>query len=40
MICETLEETEEPKKINLNIECAAALQQIIIYKNMEKSITK
>lgn len=36
LICETLHETEENKKVNLQIECAAGLQSIILYKNMEK----
>ena len=40
MICETLEKTEGNKKVALQIECAATLQQIILYKMMAKTITK
>ena len=40
MICETLEQTEGNKKVALQIECAATLQQIILYKMMAKTITK
>ncbi len=39
MICETLHQTEETKKVGLSIECAAQLQQIILYKSMEKTIS-
>ena len=40
MICETLEKTEGNKKVALQIECAATLQQIILYKMMAKTLTK
>ena len=40
MICETLNQTEGNKKVALQIECAATLQQIILYKSMSKSISK
>lgn len=36
LICETLHETEENKKVNLQIECAGGLEDIVLYKNMEK----
>jgi len=38
MICETLHQTEGNKKVNIQIECAAGLQSIILYKNMEKTL--
>tara|TARA_R110002012_G_scaffold78840_3_gene200770 strand:+ start:1198 stop:2730 length:1533 start_codon:yes stop_codon:yes gene_type:complete len=38
MICETLHETEGNKTVSLEIDCAAGLEQIILYKNMEKTI--
>ena len=38
MICETLHETEGNKTVSLEIGCAAGLEQIILYKNMEKTI--
>lgn len=38
LICETLQETEDNKKVNLEIECVAGLQNIILYKNMEKTL--
>lgn len=38
MICETLHQTEGNKNLNLQIECAAGLEQIILYKNMEKTL--
>jgi len=40
MICETLEETEANKKVAIQIECAAQLKTIILYKSMSKSISK
>ncbi len=40
MICETLNETEGNKKVAIQIECAANLEQIILYKSMSKSISK
>lgn len=38
VIAETLEQTPETKMLNLEIECAAGLQQIVIYKHMTKTI--
>ena len=38
MICETLEETPQPKMMNIEIECAALLQQLVIYKHMTKTV--
>ena len=38
MICETLEELPESKMLNISIECAAQLQQLIIYKHITKTI--
>ena len=40
MICETLEETQENKKVALQIECTAGLEQIILYKSMAKVLKK
>lgn len=39
MICETLPKTENTKKVGLAIECAGTLQQIILYKSMEKTLS-
>jgi len=39
MICETLPQTEMSKKVGVAIECTAQLQQIILYKSMEKKIS-
>ena len=38
MICETLHETDANKKVAIEIECAAQLKQIVLYKNMEKTL--
>lgn len=38
MICETCEPSQDTKMLNLNIECAANLQQIILYKSITKTI--
>ena len=37
-ICETCEATPDTKMLNLNIECAANLQQLILYKSITKTI--
>ena len=39
MICETLPQSQSSKKVGLSIECASQLQQIILYKSMEKKIS-
>jgi len=39
MICETLPKTEDSKKVGLHIECDLRLEQIILYKSMEKTLS-
>ena len=39
MICETLLTSNEHKMLNLNIECAAGLQQLILYKQIPRQIS-
>ena len=38
MICETLDEMPDSKMLNLNIECSAGLEKLVIYKHMYKTI--
>ena len=38
VICETCEESQNSKMLNLNIECAAGLNQLILYKSISKSV--
>lgn len=38
VICETCEESQNSKMFNLNVECAAGLDQIILYKSISKTI--
>lgn len=39
MICETVEVSQKSKMLNLNINCAAGLAQILIYKQLPKKIS-
>ena len=39
MICETLETAPEHRMMNLSIDCAGGLEQIILYKQIPRQIS-